>query len=141
MLIATGIVALLFGIVYAGQLVSVVNMPLAQRLGLQERPSAADPLFTRLEANTARWDLAVLWTMPATGVLMLWGHPAWPFAALVAGGVYIDAAGREAAKWLGLRAARVGVGTPREGRLYLAAMAAMAAAGLLVIGVALGALA
>ena len=31
----------------------------------------------------------------AAGLLMLWDHPWWPFAALVAGGVYIDAAGRE----------------------------------------------
>lgn len=34
-------------LLYAGQLISVVSFPLAQRLGLQENPDAADPLSSR----------------------------------------------------------------------------------------------
>lgn len=104
---------------FLGQLVSSVDFQLAQRLGLQERDEETGPLYRRLELNTARWDLFVLWTLPLAGVLMLVGHAWWPYAALVARGVHVDAGGRETAKVLGLRAQGVRIGSAREVRLAL----------------------
>jgi hypothetical protein len=77
-------------LLYAGQLISVVSFPLAQRLGLQENPDAADPLSSRLELMTARWDIVLLWSPPIAGLLLLLDHAWWPTAYLIAGGVYIE---------------------------------------------------
>jgi hypothetical protein len=132
MRIALGILALLFGLVgFLGQLVSAVEFRLAQRLGLQEGNEETEPLYRRLELNTARWDLFVLWTLPVAGVLMLGGHAWWPYVALVAGGVSADAGGRETAKLLGLRAQGIRIGSAREvrtGLVFLPLLALLGAA-------------
>ena len=68
-----GILSLPGWLLYIGQLVSVVNFPLAQRLGLQESADSADPMLRPMEFRAAAWDLLWLWTMPAAGLLMLAG--------------------------------------------------------------------
>lgn len=138
MTIALGIVALAVGsLVIVGQLVSVVDFELAQRLGLQERDAGTDPLHRALELSTARWDLLVLWTLPAAGVVMLIDTSWWSWLALVAGGVYADAGGREAFKILALRAEGVRVGSAWETRTLLAFHVLMAAVALALIAHAL----
>lgn len=131
MTIALGLLALIvgaFGVV--GQVVSALDFRVAQRLGFQEKDEGTDALYRLLELHTARWDLFVLWTLPVAGILMLLDHPWWPYAALLAGGVNLDAGGREAAKILGARAAGVRVGTPRETRFGLGALTILALLGL-----------
>jgi hypothetical protein len=132
MRIALGILFVLWWPIYFGQLISVVNFPLAQRLGLQEKAGNVDPLVSRLELGTARWDLFSLWVLPVAGILMLLDHNWWAAFALIGGGAYVDAGGREAVKVLGLRHHGVPVGTPKE---YRAAMGVYA---LLVIVGGLG---
>ena len=73
-------------LLYAGQLISIINFPLAQRLDLQEKADNADPLASQLELMTARWDVAWLWIPPFAGILKLLDHPLWPAACLIAGG-------------------------------------------------------
>ena len=120
-------------LLYVGQIVSVVNFGLAQRLGLQEKPDRADPLFGRLELWAARWDLLSLWILPVAGVLMVFDHPWWPYAAMIGGGTCVDTGGREAAKVLGLRQERVRTGAPGEFRLALGAYFFLMAIGGLAI--------
>jgi len=118
-LVVTGTACVLLGLVwFSGQLISTLNFSLAQKLGLQEKNDETEPLFRRLELNTARWDLVVLWTLPVAGVLMLVEHSWWPYLALVAGGVYVDTGGRETAKVLGLSKHGVKTGSRKEARLY-----------------------
>jgi len=141
MLVTTGIICVVFGLVgFGGQLLSAVSWPLAQRLGLQERDDVTDALFRRLERNTARWDLLVLWTLPACGALMIVDHPAWPIAALVAGPLHVDTAGRELAKVLGLRAEGVAVGSAKSFAVLCGLFASMAAIGLWISGYGLATL-
>jgi hypothetical protein len=138
MLIATGIIALVLGLTgFIGQAISSVNFPLAQRLGLQEKDDETEPLFRRLELNTAQWDLFVLWTLPLAGILMLVDHAWWPYVALIAGGVSVDTAGREAAKWRGLRAGGIRIGGEKDAKVFHGFMWATAAVGLWVIVFAL----
>ncbi len=128
--------AIIGGLLFAGQLVSVVNFPLAQRLGLQEDPETADPLSSRLELMTARWDIVLLWLPPVAGLLMLLDHPWWPIVSLISGGIYLDTGGREWAKVKGLDAQSVPVGSSRDqiimkvtyGFLIVTAVAAIALA-------------
>ena len=115
MRIVLGIICVLFGgFGWGGQLLSAINYPLAQRLGLQEKSEGTDPLYRRAETNTARWDSFVLWTVLASGILMLINNPWWPYLSLIAGGIYLDGAGREVAKLLSLSKEGVRIGTPKD---------------------------
>ena len=115
MVVATGVASLVIGLVgFCGQFLSTVNWPLAQSLGVQEADAAADPLFQRLERNTAVWDLFTWWTLPAAGALMVLDHAWWPFLAILAGGVYADTSGRELAKLRGLETEGVRTGTTKD---------------------------
>ena len=118
MRIFVGILGLAAWILYVGQIISVANFGLAQRLGLQESSDSADPLSGHLELWAARWDLWWLWTLPAAGILMLLDHPWWPYAAMIGGGAFVDTGGREAAKNLGLRQQSVRIGS--RGQQWLA---------------------
>lgn len=129
MKILVGLVTLVLWLLLLGQFVSVARFELAQRLGLQEKPDGVDPLYSRLELWTARWDLCWLWVLPVAGTLMLLDHPWWPYAAMIGGGAYVDAGGREATKVFGLRQRRVRTGTPTEQRLSLGMFAFLAAIG------------
>ncbi len=126
MLTVLAIACLLFG--GAGvlmQAISIANWPLAQELGFQEPQDETDTLYRRLELNTAIWDMAVLWTLPAAGALMLAEISWWPYLALVAAGAHIDTAGRELAKTWGLRAEGVRTGGEAAGRVALIAFGIM----------------
>ena len=128
-----GLLSLAGWVLYVGQLISVLNVRLAQRLGLQESPASADPLLTHLEVWAARWDLVWLWTLPLAGILMLANHWLWPYAALIGGGAFVDAGGREAAKILGLRERGVRTGSQSEHRLAMGAYVYLIAIGALSI--------
>jgi hypothetical protein len=92
MRVALAITCILYGALgWLGQLISGINCPMVQRLGLQESNEGTAPLFRRAEANTARWGSLVLWTLVASGVLMLMNHPWWPMLSLVAGAIYLGA--------------------------------------------------
>jgi hypothetical protein len=131
------ILCLIAGLLYLGQLISVVNVSLARRLGLQESPDHTDPIFSHLELWTARWDLWVLWILPAAGVLLLIDHWLWPYATMIGGGAFVDPGGREAAKVLGLKGKGVRVGSRREFLTAMAAYVFFIATGILAIGIGL----
>ena len=137
-----GVVCVLFGgFGWLGQTISWINFPLAQKLGLQEKSAGTDPLFRLAELNAARWDSCVLWSLIGAGVLMLIDNPWWPHVSLVAGGVYLDTAGREAAKYMSLRNGGVRVGDSKEVKTALFFYGLLAVIALWVIVFALGALA
>ena len=114
----------LFG--WIGQLVSSLHFRLAQKLGLQEKDEDTDPAYRDTERGAARWDVLVLWTFVAAGVLMLLDHPAWPVVGLVAGGIHLDTAGRETAKRICLRRAGICTGSPADDRRAVILFAVMA---------------
>lgn len=131
--IAIGIIAIAIGgLLFAGQVVSVTNLELAQRLGLQESPERTDPLFGRLEVWTARWDVLTLWVLPLAGLLMILDHSWWPYLAMIGGGIGADTGGREIVKYLGLKEQGVRLGETSEQRLLFGAMAVLAIVGVLI---------
>jgi hypothetical protein len=133
-----GLVCVVVGtLFFAGQLLSSISFTLAQRLGLQEKNEHVDPLYRRLEVGTARWDSLSLWTVLVAGILMLLDHAWWPYAGLIGGGVYVDAGGREGAKYLGLRSHGVRVGTVNELRLAIGVYALLIVIGVLLIAISL----
>ena len=130
MRILLGLIAIAGALLNAGQLLTVVSFRLVQRLGLQEHDDGTDPLHRRLERNTARWDQATLWLLPLASLLIRRDHPAWPALALIGSDAYFDTGGREAAKFLGLEAEGVRVGSPSEQRIFRWGAAFISIAGL-----------
>ncbi len=134
MRVALAIICILYGAFgWLGQLISGIDYPMAQRLGLQESDEGTDLLFRHAEANAARWDSLVLWTLVAAGVLMLIDHPWWPSLSLVAGGIYLDGAGRESAKYMSLHKSGVRIGTSKQVRIAKIFFASMFLVALLVL--------
>jgi hypothetical protein len=114
------------GILYAGQVISSINFPLAQRLGLQENPHKSDALLQRAERYTAYWDLLTLGWLPVSGVLMAINHSAWPLFALFGGAMFLDAAGREATKMLSFKHENIRMGPALQHRLFMSTYFIMA---------------
>lgn len=139
MRIVVGLLSLPLWFLYVGQIISVVDFGVAQRLGLQEKPDHVDPVHSRLELWTARWDVCWLWTLPVAGILILINHPWWPGAAMIGGAAFVDAGGREAAKNLGLRGQGVRTGSPAERRLLMATCGYLLVTGGLAIAAGLNA--
>ena len=121
------------GILLLGQIISSVNFPLAQKLGLQEKSGSAAPLFLRAERYTAYWDLVSLCWLPIAGILMVINHTWWPVIALIGAAIYIDAAGREAAKNLSFRHEGIKSGSEREQKLFFPTYIIMVILGIIVI--------
>lgn len=65
------ILIILGGGLYLAQIISSINFPLAQRLGIQEKPETSDTLLQRSERYTAYWDLLTLLWLPVAGILMV----------------------------------------------------------------------
>lgn len=114
------------GILFIGQVISSVNFSLAQKLGLQENPMESDALLQRAEKYTAYWDLLTLGWLPLSGVLMVMNISIWPVFAFFGGAVYLDAAGREAAKILSFKHEGVRIGASLQQRLFFSTYFIMA---------------
>jgi hypothetical protein len=121
------------GILYVGQIISSVNFPLAQRLGLQENPDESDPLLQRAERYVAYWDLVTLGWIPLSGVLMVLDNSLWPIVALIGAAIYLDAAGREAVKILSFKHEGIRIGSPKQRKAFFSTYFIMAALALGVL--------
>jgi len=118
---------------YLAQVISSINFPLAQRLGLQENPAKTDTLLIRSERYVAYWDLVVLIWFPISGFLMSIDHRWWPLFSLFSGAIYLDTAGREACKNLSFKYHGLKVGSPNQWQLFFATYIFMAVLALFVV--------
>lgn len=121
------------GILFVGQVISSVNFPLAQRLGLQENPDHTDQLVQRAERYVAYWDLVTMIWMPLAGVLMVADSSWWPWVGFFAAAIYLDTSGREAAKWLSLKHEGLRMGPEKQHRFFFATYIIMAVLGLVIL--------
>ncbi len=125
------------GILFVGQVISSVNFKLAQQLGLQENPQETDSLLQTVEQYTAYWDLVTLIWMPISGILMVLGSSFWPLVSFFAGAIYIDTAGREAAKILSFKHEGIRIGAPKQQKFFFSTYIIMALLGVIVIAFSL----
>ena len=121
------------GALYLAQIISSVNFPLAQRLGIQEKPDTSDAILQRSERYTAYWDILTLLWLPVAGILMVTDHHWWPVVSLFGGAIYLDTAGREAAKNLSFQHEGIKVGTDKEQRIFFSSYIVMAVIAIIVI--------
>lgn len=127
------VLLILGGALYLAQTISSINFQLAQRLGIQEDPEASDPLLQRSEKYTAYWDLVTLGWLPLGGILMILNHDWWPIISLIAAAIYLDTAGREAAKILSFAHEGVRIGPEKQQKVFFTSYIVMAMIGLLII--------
>lgn len=125
------------GILFVGQIISSVNFPLAQKLVLQEDPMESDPLLQRAEQYTAYWDLVTLGWLPLSGILMVMNNSVWPLLAFFSGAIYLDTAGREAAKILSFKHEGIRIGAPRQQLIFFSTYIVMAALAIVVLAYSL----
>lgn len=121
------------GILYAAQITSSINFSLAQKLGLQENPDLTDSILQRAERYTAYWDLVTMGWLPLSGVLMVIDNSAWPLVAFFGGAIYLDAAGREAAKYLSFKHAGIRMGSPKQQLVFFLIYLIMAVLSVVVL--------
>ena len=134
MQIILGWVFIIFGGgLYLAQIVSSINFPLAQHLGVQEKAETSDTVLQRSERYAAYWDLLMLIWLPVAGFLMVIDHRCWPIMSLVGGSIYLDTSGREAVKNLSFRHEGLNVGTVNEQRVFFASYIVMAIIAIIVI--------
>ena len=127
------ILLILGSALYIAQIISSINFDLAQRLGIQESAEHADPLFQRAERYTAYWDLVTLIWLPLAGALMIINHQWWPVISLIGGAIYLDTAGREAAKNISFRHEGIKTGTIKQQKIFFASYIVMLVLAVLVI--------
>lgn len=88
------ILLIISSIGYFGQLITALSPERAANLGLTEPETDVDPTFYADVRGEAYWDSVILWVLPVAGVLLILGHPLWPYFGLVGGGMYLYFAGR-----------------------------------------------
>ena len=86
-----GILVLLAGLfAWMGQGLSFFFPDAAKKLGVLEGEEDTDPSLSVIEAKAeSLMDVLLVWTLPASALLMLLEHPLWPYLALVGSGVYL----------------------------------------------------
>jgi len=97
---------------YVGQAISAFWPETAVKLGLMEAQSDVDPAFFADVRGEAFWDTAVLWTLPAAGILLVLNNPIWVYFGLVGGGMYLYFAGRGIVVRRVMRHRNIQIGTP-----------------------------
>ena len=125
------------GILFFAQVISSISFAFAQRLGIQETEEHTDALVLRAERYVAYWDLITLVWMPLAGLLMVLDHSYWPVVSLLAGAIYFDTSGREAAKNLSFRHEGLRVGPPGQSKFFFSTYFMMAALAVATISTAL----
>ncbi len=121
------------GILFIGQIISSINFPLAQRIGLQEDPKETDALLQRAEKYVAYWDLVTMGWLPLSGILMVMNNSAWPFVAFFGSAIYFDTAGREAVKILSFKHEGIRIGSKKQQRFFFSTYIIMAVISIVVL--------
>ena len=86
-----GIVVIVVGLlVYIGQSLSFVAPQLATKIGLNDPEEEMDQSLYIIETKAnGLSDMLLTWTLPLSGLLMIFDHNTWPYFALVGSGIYI----------------------------------------------------
>jgi hypothetical protein len=124
------ILTILTGVAFIGQFISALWPKTAAAAGLAERETEVGPTFYADARGEAFWDAAVLWTLPAAGVLMLLKSHLWVWFGLIGGPMYLYFAGRGIVVRLSLKKRSIRIGsnqTVATALIFLALWGASAA--------------
>jgi len=91
MVTAVGILVLVLGLIaWIGQALAFLAPSVAVTLGVLEPEEEIDPTLHIIEAKAEGLvDMLLAWTLSASALLMLLGHPLWPYLAFFGAGVFL----------------------------------------------------
>ena len=129
-----GIVMLALSLIgWGGQAIVCFAPALGVKLRLSEAEADVEPAFWADIRGEALWDFFTLWTLVVAAILLLIGHGAWPYFALVGGGTYVYFAGRGILTRLAMRKRGLRIGAPQSVRVGLIFLSMWGALGLTTI--------
>jgi hypothetical protein len=140
MVTAIGVLILVLGLIaWLGQTLAFLVPAVAVKLGVLEREAEIDPTLYIMEAKVEGLvDILLTWTLPAAALLMILGHPLWPYLGLFGAGVFLYFSGLITLSRVVLKRAGKQVGSPASERAAylfgsLWALAAFAMIGLAAV--------
>ena len=77
--------------------------------------------------------MVTLGWLPLSGILMVMNNSAWPLLAFFSGAIYLDTAGREAAKILSFKHEGIRIGTTKQQRIFFSTYIVMATLAIVVL--------
>ena len=91
MITSIGIIVIVVGLlVWIGQSLSFLAPDVATKLGLNSPEEEMDQSLYIIETKAnGLSDILLTWTLPLSGLLMIFDHKTWPFLALIGSGIYI----------------------------------------------------
>lgn len=141
MQVAWGVVVLILSVLcWGGQVISWLAPTAAVRLGLSEAEDDVEPTYWADIRGEAAWDSLTLWTLVVAGVLLIFDGPAWPYFALVGGGMYVYFAGRGIFTRATMQRAGHRIGAPTNVKLAYTLLSVWGLMGLITIAAAIDAL-
>ena len=119
-----GVILIIFTLLvcWLGQTITVFLPKLAVKLELTEPESDVDSTFYADVRGEAFWDMAILWTLPVAGLLLVVNSSLWAYFGLVGGGMYLYLAGRGIATRLVMQRRGIRIGKPETVKLYNAVL-------------------
>ena len=119
-----GTVLIIFTLIlcWLGQAIAALWPTTATKLGLTEPEADVDATFYADGRGEAFWDMAILWTLPVAGILLILNSPWWVYFGLVGSGMYLYFAGRGLATRLVMQRRGIRIGKPETLKLFNAVL-------------------
>jgi hypothetical protein len=137
-----GAILIIFTLIlcWLGQVISALWPTVATKVGLTEPETDVDPTFYADGRGEAFWDMAILWTLPVAGILLILNSPWWAYFGLVGGGMYLYFAGRGLIVRLVMQRRGIRIGRPETLKLFYAVLTLWGLIALVTIVMAVAAL-
>jgi hypothetical protein len=137
-----GAILIIFTLIlcWLGQVISALWPTFATKVGLTEPEADVDPTFYADVRGEAYWDMAILWTLPMAGILLILNSPWWPYFGLVGGGMYLYLAGRGIIVRLAMQRRGIRIGKLETLKLFYAVLTLWGLIALVTIVMAVAAL-
>ena len=137
-----GAILIIFTLIlcWLGQVISALWPTVATKVGLTEPETDVDPTFYADGRGEAFWDMAILWTLPVAGILLILNSPWWAYFGLVGGGMYLYFAGRGLIVRVVMQRRGIRIGRPETLKLFYAVLTLWGLIALVTIVMAVAAL-
>ena len=137
-----GAILIIFTLIlcWLGQVISALWPTVATKVGLTEPETDVDPTFYADVRGEAFWDMAILWTLPVAGILLILNSPWWAYFGLVVGRMYLYFAGRGLIVRLVMQRRGIRIGRPETLKLFYAVLTLWGLIALVTIVMAVAAL-
>ena len=104
-------------VAWIGQVIYALSPSLGAKLGVGEAEADVNSVFYIDARGEAIWDAMIIWTLPVSGILLIFNHPYWVYFGLVGGGSYIYFVGRNLITRRMMQRSNIAIGTPNNIKL------------------------